>query len=163
MPLSNVPTLSGIPKNVLNMSSTPSSSTRAVGFWLLASLTQRNVRLARADTNRERIQTLTDLAADLHRESKAIAAAADEKDLTALAQMYSNVVRDGVVGQARSLPAQDRGKVLNDLVDRLEEMEKQADRLAEVLPTTPANSLRKIAGAAREGTQELRALMREER
>jgi hypothetical protein len=130
---------------------------------LLANLMQRNLRLAQAKTNRDRVEALTDLAVDLHRETGALATAGDGEDLTALAQMYSRVVREGVLERARLLDQKDRAQVLAPLADQLADMEKQAERMATGgLPTASADTLRAMAEAAREGTQKLRSLAREE-
>jgi hypothetical protein len=123
---------------------------------------QRNLRLARASSPRDRLEALTELAVDLYRETGALLVAGDGDDLTALAQMYSRVVRDGVVERARSLDRKERAQVLTPLAERLENMEKQAEEMAAALPTPSANSLRDMAAAAHEGTEQLRSLARED-
>jgi hypothetical protein len=129
---------------------------------LLANLMQRNLRLARASTNRDRIEALTDLAVDLHRETGALASAGHSDDLTALANLYGRVVRDGVIDRARLLDEKERAQVLTPLADRLADMERQAKELAAGVPTASAELLRSMAETAREGTEQLRSLAREE-
>lgn len=129
---------------------------------LLANLMKRNVRLAKAQTERDRLEALTDLATDLHSETRTLASSAVGEDLVVLSQMYSKVVRDGVVKRAEFLSPKERTSVLNPLVSRLEQMEKQAEQLADEAPAASADTLRSMAAAARAGTQQLRSFMREE-
>src|SRR5262249_21264857 len=82
-------------------------------YALVADLVKQDVRLAKAKSPRDKVEALTDAAVNLHDETKMLAFAADGDDLKRLAQMYSKVVRGGVVEWAKSLSAKEREQVLN--------------------------------------------------
>jgi hypothetical protein len=118
-----------------------------------------DVRLAEADTPRKRVETLAELADALHRETHTLTPTAPAKDLQDLASMYEQVIRDGVVPRARTLPAKERREVLDPIRAQLARAERDAQRLAE--KASSAAPLLQIAAAAQKGDQQLRALMEE--
>src|SRR5205823_5793347 len=115
---------------------------------------------AEADTPRKRVETLAELADALHRETHTLAPEAPIKDLQDLASLYEQVIHDGVVPRARTLPAAERREVLVPIRTQLARVERDAERLAE--KASSAAPLLQIAAAARKGDQQLRALMEEE-
>ncbi len=131
---------------------------------LLDSLFERDLRLARATTPRERVEVLAALADDLQGETRLLAPDADVADLDALAQMYGDVVRDGIVPRARELdlPPAERRELLRQVADRLAETAGDADRRSKQVPES-ASALRAIALAARDGDGVLRQMIQEER
>jgi hypothetical protein len=126
---------------------------------LLASLMQRHLKLAAPSTPRQRVEVLTDLADDLHSEARALfETTSDTRDLAQLATMYQKVVHDGIVKQAKALPAAERPAALERASAALKRMGEQADALADAKPAR-AVPLRQIAAAARDGNRQLRDLM----
>ncbi len=136
---------------------------------LVARLIECDVRLAEASTPSQRVETLAQVAAALHRESRALsrvaegkvdqAKAASEKELQALARLYRQVIRDGVVPSARKLPTgKERRAILGPIVAELGRAEKEARHFAEHAAAA-SEPLLQIAAAARAGDHELRRLM----
>lgn len=130
---------------------------------LLASLLQRNLRLAAANSPRQRLEALADLADDLNSESQTLMQAASPTDLATLAQLYRKVVQEGIVAQAKALPPAERATALGPIADRLTRVWNDADELADRLPAGTSRSLRVIAAAARDGDKQLRGLLRGEK
>jgi hypothetical protein len=127
----------------------------------VADLMQRNLKLAQAKTRIERVEILADLADDLRKETDALAAAASIDDLTTLAQLYQQVVREGVVERAQALNPQERRQVLDRLATRLDDARKEALQRAGTLPKESAVVLHVIASAASDGHDQLMALLKE--
>jgi hypothetical protein len=130
---------------------------------LLASLLQRDLRLAQANTPRERIEILADVADDLRGETRTLAQASALRELTALATLYHRVVNDGIVQQAKVLPPSQRRAVLNHIADRLARTATMIEQLAQRTETEYARPLRTIAETARKGNRQLSALLPEDR
>jgi hypothetical protein len=128
---------------------------------LLACLVRRDVRLARAETARERLEILADLADDLRGETQPLAQAAAREELAELATLYEQVVRDGIVRQAQGLAAADRRLLLAAIANRLTGAERAVGRLVQKVPPEYARPLRVIVAAAREGSLRLLALQEE--
>lgn len=127
----------------------------------LASLLDRNLRLAKAATPRKRLAALVDLADDLQGQTRRLIRRAEVEDLQELAHLFEQVVEEGIVRGANNLPAEQRPQVLETAADRLTRAGRDADRLAQEVPGDSANALRVIASAAQHGGDQLRALMRE--
>lgn len=127
---------------------------------LVASLLERDTRLAGARTPRERIESLADLAEDLHKGTRTLARDASPADLNALAERYREVVLKGIVAQAKSLPMSERTLVLEPIASRLTRTSSEADALASEVTPESAHALRMIAAAARDGDLTLRELLR---
>jgi hypothetical protein len=127
---------------------------------LLASMMQRHLELARAKSPGARLAALADLADDLHKETQALALAnANVDDLDVLAQLYVQVVSQGVTERAPLVPEAERRDLLGPIVNRLEQTSKSADETAGRLhENSAAAKLQIIASAAREGLKQLRAL-----
>jgi hypothetical protein len=138
----------------------PPSRPAVTGDPLLAKLMEQNIRLAGARTPRQRVEALRDLADDLHSEARSLTLAdlGRNDDLEKLAGLYEKVVRDGLVKQARALPAAEHAELLTAIARRLGEVSTEADRQAEQTPERAA-ALRTIAAAARDGNRQLRELV----
>jgi hypothetical protein len=134
---------------------------RPVADALLASLVQRDLRLARAGTPGERIEILAAVAEDLHGETNALAHAGSEEELTALANLYEEVVRQGILKQAAALPPAERGRALVTIALRMAQTASRIEELAQELPAEFAKPLHAIAATARAAHRQLRALMPE--
>jgi hypothetical protein len=130
---------------------------------LLDNLLERDLRLANATTQRERVEALADLADDLQGETRALALDADVSDLESLSLLYGQVVRDGIVPRAQALPAAERRAVLTPIAERLGKARHQAEHLALDVPPDSAKPLKAIAAAAGDADRDLRALLGEDR
>jgi hypothetical protein len=127
----------------------------------VASLMQRDLRLAVAETGRERLEVLSDLADDLFQETRQVVRGARAEDLDQMAQLYEKVVQEGIVhlSRAPSLRAADRRQVLAALADRLAQAGREADRLARGAPQNAVRPLQVIGAAARDADNRLRGLV----
>jgi hypothetical protein len=141
----------------------PPLATPGISDPLLANLLERDLRLASATTPRERIEILADLAEDLRQGTQQIAPAATQEELKAIACLYEQVVRDGIVKQAQALPATDRERVLDPIALRLDQTASQVDRLAREVSAQRAEQLQAIITSAHEGKRALCALLLKER
>jgi hypothetical protein len=130
---------------------------------LLASMVERDLRLAAAKLPGERVETLADLADDLQGSTRNLINDGQPEDLIALAQLYQQVVHDGIVAQAQALPPEERARLLEGIAKRLVDAAEEAERQAKVLPESSKIPLIIIARAAREGDRSLRSIMREGR
>jgi hypothetical protein len=128
---------------------------------LVERLLQRDLGLAKAQSHRERLVLLGELADDLHVETRALARTAGAEDLQELARLYRQVVHDGILERARTLPANERRQVLDPIADRLARAGRDAEKLAQEVPSA-AGPLQVVAEAAREGHGRLRTLVRGE-
>jgi hypothetical protein len=130
---------------------------------LPASLLQRDQRLAGAGTPSERLEILADLAEDLREQTQMLASSATGDQLTALAELYEQVVREGILKQAQSLPAADRPRVLGPIAERLDHAASQIEQMSHGVPPEYSKPLQTIAAAAQDGYSGLRALLPETR
>jgi hypothetical protein len=130
---------------------------------LLATVMERDLRLAAAKSPSERVETLADLADDLQGSTRTLINVGQPDDLKALADLYEQVVRDGIVAQAKSLAPEERVRLLEGIAKRLVEAGDEAEKLAKVLPESSAASLNIIIRAARDGDRSLQLLIREGR
>jgi hypothetical protein len=126
---------------------------------LLASLVKHDLDLAISETPAQRVAVLAELADDLRGESAMLIQGPPAKDLLAdLARLYRQVVTNGLVPNARELAAGQRQPLL-DIARQLAERSREAEQLAQAAPADSADSLRAIAATARDGDQQLRALI----
>jgi hypothetical protein len=130
---------------------------------LLATLLQRDLRLARAGSARERVEVLASLADDLHHETRTAAAAAGGEEVGTLARLYEQIITEGILKQARALPASDRSVVLDPIAARLAESAADVEQLLHDVPAEYAAPLNGMAGAARAGNRKLADLVKGER
>jgi hypothetical protein len=138
---------------------------------LVSRLNTREPRLAEvlagAPTPRERVEILAVVADRLLERSRPLQLAADRDELAALAQLYGDVIRDGLVAHARTLPVSQRAAVLNPILRQLEIAQRDAEQMAVQAalvdngPVASANaaSLRAIAAAAQEAYRRLNDLI----
>jgi hypothetical protein len=128
---------------------------------LAGKVLELDLRLAEAESPRRRVETLAQLAENLHSESRALARVAEAKDLDALARLYSMVVRDGIIARARSIPAEERRDTLDAIAEQLARTRRDAENLAQDARPGAAKPLLVIAAAAQTGDRQLRDLMKE--
>jgi len=144
-PSRNTPTLAPVPESAAT---------------LVVRLMECDLVLAQANTPRQRVQTLADLADALRDEARTLGQAAAPEALETVAQMYGKVVREGIVQRAHALPSAERGEVLNPIAARLAQVEHDVEEVARNAGPTTAERLRRVALVAREGDAQLRALVR---
>ena len=130
---------------------------------LLSGLVQLDSQLARAGTPRERVEYLSDMANILFDETRALAQEAAGEELAAIAGLYEQVVRDGIIKQARAVHTADRRKILNPIAERLRRAARAADGLRGKVPPQYSKPLASMAQSAWEGYRGLTALVPEEK
>jgi hypothetical protein len=141
----------------------PPNKPRVANRPLLDNLLERDLRLATAAAQRERVEALADLADDLQGETRELALEPEATDLETLSELYGRVVREGIIIRAQALPVAQRREVLGPIADRLVKAGKAAEMLAQDVPSDSAKSLKSIALAADDGSRELQALLREDK
>jgi hypothetical protein len=127
---------------------------------LAGKLIELDMKLAQAESPRERVETLAKLAKNLEGESRSLAHIAFPKDLQTLAKLYSRVVEEGLVQRARKLPLKERRQVLDPILGQLMVAKKEAEEMARKVPPESA-SFQVIAAAAHSSHRQLRNLMEE--
>jgi hypothetical protein len=132
----------------------PGSSTT-----LVARLVEVDMRLAQANTPRQCVLMLAQMADAVHDEAKTLGRAEASEALQAVIQMYSRVIQDGLVKRATALPPEERREVLNPIAARLADVEREVDEVARAAGPTTAERLRRVAMVARDGDAQLRALI----
>jgi hypothetical protein len=137
--------------------------TKPVADPLLASLVERDMRLATAASPRERIEILADMAQELQDATRFLAQAAASDELDGLARLYEQVVHEGILRQASALPAGERRPILNPIADRLSKTARSVERLVPRVPAECGKPLHAIAEAARQGNLRLYGLLSEAR
>jgi hypothetical protein len=126
----------------------------------------RQARLERlliaARTPKERVNVLAKYADDLKREALAMVRTSEPEELRELATLYVQVVHVRLPNYARTLPAAERVKVLEEVTKGLSETNSDISRLLteDVSPAIRV-SLSEIAQAALDGHNRLRELLRE--
>jgi hypothetical protein len=133
---------------------------------LLAEVMDCDLRLAAANSPSERMGPLADLADKLQSRTLSLREHGRPEDLIALADLYEQVVRDGIVAQAqslKSLPLEERARILESIANRLIDASNETEKQAAVLPESSRAPLDSITRAARAGDNALRELLREGR
>lgn len=125
---------------------------------LVAALDKRGLKLAEDASPRQRVEAMARAAEALFADSRAVARRDKDDNLDELAQLYDQVVRDGLVPRAKLLPPEERRLVLAPIADRLSEARSEALALrqTEGLEEGARAALDRIAAAAAEGSEWLR-------
>lgn len=123
---------------------------------LLAMVVESNTKLANARGAKERAEELANLADGLQNETRNVARVASAEDLAALAALYRDVVKKGLMTQADEMTTEERQQTLPGLADRLWKAADDADRLAADVPPAAQGPLKQIAAEARAANQALR-------
>lgn len=134
---------------------TPKANATPPGDPILAQLLDRNLSFAKAPTVQKKVETLAALAQDLERETRALARVASAEELNTLANLYEDVVTQGLIIHAEDVE-DDRVKVLLPIADQLFESSKSMTKLAQDVPPAAGPSLKKIAAAAGKANDALR-------
>jgi hypothetical protein len=130
------------------------------GKTLVAKLMACDLKLAQAQTPKQRVEALAELASLLHRETTELSQSAGPAELNKLAALYKQVIQDGMLPQARELPMDERMEVLPGVTAQLAKAERDAAESARATPRSAA-ALQAIAAAAHDGDVQLRELMQE--
>ena len=128
---------------------------------LLASLLHYDLQLATANTPKERITLLADVAQALHDESRTLAAETAGNQLIELAGLYRQVIHYGITKQAPAIPVSDRARVFKPLIDQLEKAAQSSERLAKRMPPEQNKPVQDMATTAWEGRRFLATLLSE--
>jgi hypothetical protein len=152
---------SGGPDEPLAKGKPDPADSKPVPTTLADKLLDVDLRLAQADTPRQRVEDLARLAENLHGETRSLVSVAAPGELNTLAQLYDKVVKEGIIARARRLPPAERRQALRDVRTQLAEQKRQAEELAQKAAPAQATPLLLIAAAARTGDRQLRALMEE--
>jgi hypothetical protein len=130
----------------------------APGKTLVAKLMDCDLKLAQAQSPRERLEALAELASLLQRETTDLSKWAGAAELGKLAGLYQQVIQDGMLPQARELPMEERQALLPGVTAQLAQAERETQQAARTTPRS-AEALRTIAAAARDGELRLRELL----
>lgn len=126
---------------------------------LLHKEVDRFVALSKAASPSERLAIWTAVATDLRAETRDVYRVAPEEDIRALGRMFDKAVREGVVKQAKllpaTLPAAERQKVLADATATLTAAESEAALLSAEAPPQAQPVLQNIVKTARTAKAEL--------
>ena len=131
---------------------------------LVSRLLECDLKLAEAETPRQRVLALAELADVLQQETRDLSRSKKlpKEDFDKLAKLYKQVVHDGIVPRARELPMDDRRDLLQAVAQQLTKTHASAEQLAKTAPQAPAaEALRVIALAAHDGDAQLRGLMQQ--
>lgn len=127
--------------------------------WIVRIHKQREHALAQA-TPRACVFELSALATDLQNQAKDMTRAGRVEDLALLAAVYSDLLDDDLLAQARAVPATERG-ALKGVAVNLWRAESEFSRLAaERANTAAAESLHRLALAAGDGGRHIRDLLK---
>jgi hypothetical protein len=120
-----------------------------------------NERLQRAQTPRDRVVVLTDLAEEFVAEARKHVA--DPQRLARLAHDFDRLVQDDLLAHARTIPIAERAAILGPISDRLRQADSEASRLAtawEANHPRAADHARRIASSASDANRRLGELVR---
>jgi hypothetical protein len=127
----------------------------------LGDLAHHDRRLAAATTAGARVEILADLADELH---ESILGRIDESGLdhlAALVRLYDRVVRDGIVAQARAVPAPELGVIVHSVGNRLALASRQARDILQGMSCPKFSAVSRLAASALEAQLSLQALEQE--
>jgi hypothetical protein len=135
-------------------------------YPLLDKMVKRDAELARASTAAKRLELLGGMAEDISAETRGMARIAPGSDLKQMAGWYEKTVKEGLVRQAgnsrleREMTAAERAKLLESLAAKLDADAAAAEALSRESPPDAQPALKRMAEAAREGKDSLRAAAR---
>jgi hypothetical protein len=136
-------------------------------YPLLDKLVKRDAELARANSTTKKLEVLSGMAEDISTEARGMARIAPGSELRQMAGWYEKTVKEGLVRQAGSprlekevTTGAERAKLLESLAARLDADAAAAEALARESPPDAQPALQRMAEAAREGKDSLRAAAR---
>ncbi len=142
---------------------TITKTSRLTSDPLVATILQRDLRLAEAEDAADRFRALALLADDFSDEVKSLAPVPEAREvLDDLVMKYEKVVNDGLVEVAKDLPGGERVQLLNEVGDRLHktgrEVEELGDKLRLKIPKASRDTLQRLTRIAYAGDKKLRNL-----
>jgi len=126
---------------------------------MLSDVVGAKVRLDTAPDAVGRVDVLATLADTIHEEARTLSKVTPGEEMTSLAKMYDQVVREALVPQARALTGEERRTKLPAYQERLAKAEQEANRLANEAPVGSDQALKDIAESAKAGRIELAKLI----
>jgi hypothetical protein len=108
---------------------------------------ERHVELAEAREPTRRLHVLSDMAADVRKESMEQARRGEAQDLKLLVWMHARILHEGVLRVARTLPEKARA-VVNPVISGLRRAGEDSAKLAKSLPDSVAGSIREMGEQA---------------
>lgn len=121
----------------------------------------RALKLAKADTPRQKVEVLAEFADDLLRKIRQAGTLPPAEELQLLAAVYNETLRDELLTHARAVSPNEQRVLLPRLATEMGRTESEFARLASEAPEAEAAQLRQIAAAAHECDQALRQLARD--
>lgn len=118
---------------------------------------EHDLRLAQTVAPEARFDALAALSADLEAEALRLAERGKLDDLATLTGLYDQVLRRGVIGQARQLPAPRQAETTASVARRLAATEKQALELADRSLPALGDHLRSLAVMAQDTSRQLQS------
>jgi hypothetical protein len=142
---------------------TSTQTARLASDPLVATILQRDLRLAEAENAADRFRALALLADDFSDEVKKLAPVPEAKEvLDDMVTKYEEVVKAGLEEVAKDLPGDEREKLLNEVGDRLHktgrEVDELGDKLSPKIPKASRETLRRLTKIAYDGNKKLRDL-----
>jgi hypothetical protein len=133
-------------------------------YPLLDKMVKRDAELARASTAARKLEVLGGMADDISTETRGMARIAPGSDLRQMAGWYEKTVKEGLVKQANNLPVgmstAEKSRLLESLAAKLDADAAAAEALSRESPPDAQPALKRVAEAAREGKDSLRAAAR---
>jgi len=126
---------------------------------MLSDIVSAKVKLDTAPDAVGRVYVLATLADTIHEEARTLSKVTPGEEMTSLAKMYDQVVRDALVPQARALTGEERRTKLPVYAERLAKAEQEANRLSNEAPVGSDQALKDIAESAKAGRIELAKLI----
>jgi hypothetical protein len=121
----------------------------------------RDLRVAKAETSRQKVEVLAECADELLREIRLASALPSPERLKLLATVYDDTLQKELLAHARSIAPNEQRVLLPRLAGEMGRTESEFTRLASEAPEEEAAQLRQIAATAHECDQVLRQLARD--
>jgi hypothetical protein len=126
---------------------------------MLSDIVSAKVKLDTAPDAVARVDVLATLADTIHDEARTLSKVTPGEEMSSLAKMYDQVVRDALVPQAKALTGEERRTKLPVYAERLAKAEQEANRLSNEAPVGSDQALKDIAESAKAGRIELAKLI----
>jgi hypothetical protein len=126
---------------------------------MLSDVVTAKVKLDTAPDAVGRVDVLATLADTIHEEARTLSKVTPGDEMTSLAKLYDQVVREALVPQARALTGEERRTKLPAFAERLAKAEQEANRLSNEAPVGSDQALKDIAESAKAGRIELAKLI----
>ncbi|HXG09648.1 MAG TPA: hypothetical protein VNK04_07655 [Gemmataceae bacterium] len=125
-------------------------STKEAEEELVTRFVKHNLSLANTSHPEMQLQVLTSMAGDLQAEACRLAKQGPHEELLLVVRLYEHVLRQGLIGRARSLPPGQRRELLPPVVKLLQESAVTVEQTARDVPPAVAEFLRPMGAVARD-------------